>query len=270
MGNNMTLITTRMPDTWQELEETVAAILRECGMDSRRTVNLKLPRGSVDIDVVATEVNDGIDNSIICECKNWRTNIPREIVHAFRTVMGEIGANRGYIISRVGFQVGAYEAAESTNVNLVTFEEFQERYFSKWYKSRLWQIEKKIGNFNTYYEPFGKPGFHLIESEEERREYDAVWNKYIFVAALLPHFSPWTGLIGELEPPKLPLPVDKIEEAGYPVPAEIKFSESYRELLEALETIAAEGLTELRRVNPITRGRDPSEIERDEYPPREK
>ncbi len=66
-------------------------------MDAKRAVNLKLPRGSVDVDVVATEVSDGISNHIICECKNWRTNIPREIVHAFRTVMAEIGANRGYI-----------------------------------------------------------------------------------------------------------------------------------------------------------------------------
>ncbi len=34
---------------------------------------------------------------------------PREKVHAFRTVMDETGANRGYIISRVGFQIGAIE-----------------------------------------------------------------------------------------------------------------------------------------------------------------
>ncbi|MBY3168702.1 restriction endonuclease [Rhizobium laguerreae] len=161
-------ITSRMPDSWEELEETVAAILRECGMDSARTVNLKLPRGSVDIDVVAKEVNDGIQNLIICECKNWKTKIPREIVHAFRTVMSEIGANRGYIISRLGFQVGAHEAAEATNISLVTFEEFQERYFAKWYKARLWAIERSIGNFNVYYEPLGQPGYNQLETSEER------------------------------------------------------------------------------------------------------
>lgn len=262
----MPLITSKMPDTWEELEKTVAAILLECGMESTRTVKLKLPRGSVDIDVVAKEANDGIQNLIICECKNWRTNIPREIVHAFRTVMGEIGANRGYIISRVGFQVGAYEAAEATNISLVTFEEFQERYFAKWYKARLWQIERNIGNFNVYFEPIGRPGYHLLETDQERAAYDAAWNKYAYAGILLMQFSPWSGIAGVLDPPELPLSVGKMEEAGYRVPDDIKAITGYRELLEVLEATAAEGLTELRKLNPITRGRDQSEIDRDDYP----
>ncbi|WP_210260005.1 hypothetical protein, partial [Martelella sp. HB161492] len=40
----------------------------------------------------------------------------------------------------------------------------------------------------------------------------------------------------------------------------------YRELLSMLEDIAVKGLAELRAVNPITRGRAPEAIERDEYP----
>jgi hypothetical protein len=63
--------------------------------------------------------------------EDWRTNVPREKVHAFRTVMDETGANRGYIISRIGFQIGAIEAADATNAELLTFEQFQERYFDK-------------------------------------------------------------------------------------------------------------------------------------------
>jgi hypothetical protein len=262
----MPLITSRMPDRWEELEETVAAILLECGMESTRTVTLKLPRGSVDIDVVAKEAIDGIQSLIICECKNWRTNIPKEIVHAFRTVMGEIGANRGYIISRVGFQTGAYEAAEATNISLVTFEEFQERYFEKWYKARLWEIERNIGNFNVYFEPLGRPGYHLLETDQERAAYETVWNKYAHVGLLLMHFSPWSGIAKALNPPKLPISVERMEEAGYMVPDVIKSMTGYRELLEMLEATAAEGLVELRAINPITRGRAQSEIDRDDYP----
>ncbi len=262
----MPLITSKMPDSWEELEEIVDDILRETGMDSTRTVNLKLPRGSVNIDVVAKETNDGIQNLIICECKNWKTNIPREIVHAFRTVMQEIGANRGYIISRVGFQVGAYEAAEATNINLLTFHQFQELYFTKWYKARLWQIESKISNFNAYYEPLGRPGFHLLETDEERDAYVEVWNVYAFAGVLMTYFSPWMGTAGhELVPPPLPIPVEKLEAEGYLVPEVIKSETGYRELLAMLEEIAVEGLAELRKVNPITRGRDSATIERDEY-----
>jgi hypothetical protein len=88
-------------------------------------VSLTLPRGSVDVDVLAEESHDGLVYRIICECKNWRVNIPKEVVHAFRTVVQEAGANRCYVISRVGFQHGAGEAAKSTNIELVTFAEFR-------------------------------------------------------------------------------------------------------------------------------------------------
>lgn len=264
----MPLITSKMPDTWQELEQTVADILSECGMDSERTVTRKLPRGSVDIDVIATETNDGIQNIVVCECKNWKHNIPKEIVHAFRTVMHEIGANRGYIISRVGFQSGAYEAAEATNINLVTFEEFQERYFARWYKARLWQIENNVGNFNRYFEPFGQPGYDLLSTEKEYSAYHAIWKKYEYAAILLMHFSPYLGFT-ELGPPPLPFEASKMEASGYAVPDDIKLATGYRELLQKLENIAAEGLAEFREVNPITRGRDPATIDRDDYPPKD-
>ena len=131
-------------------------------MQARRNVRLALPRGSVDVDVLAEETVAGIKHSVVCECKNWQTNVPRSVVHAFRTVMIETGAHRGYVISRVGFQNGAREAAESTNVELVTFEEFQALYFSRWIGKRMQDLEASIGNFNTYYEPLGQPGYSYL------------------------------------------------------------------------------------------------------------
>jgi len=135
----MPLITSRMPDEWGELEDLVTAILNEAGLHARRAVPVVLPRGNVNVDVVAEETHDGITHRIFGECKNWRTNIPREVVHAFRTVVAEAGANRGYVISRVGFQTGAINAAQSTNIELVTFAEFQTSYFLKWYNKQLWK-----------------------------------------------------------------------------------------------------------------------------------
>ena len=62
----------------------------------------------------------------LCECKHWRRAVPQEVVHAFRTVMADVGAHRGFIISIAGFQEGAFEAVANTNIDLVTFEELQE------------------------------------------------------------------------------------------------------------------------------------------------
>jgi hypothetical protein len=103
----MTLIASATPEGWQQLEDSVAAILAECGMAVQRQARIQMPRGAANIDVLADDTVEGITHRIICECKNWRTNVPQEKVHAFRTTMQETGANHGYIISRTGFHVRA-------------------------------------------------------------------------------------------------------------------------------------------------------------------
>ncbi|MBO4227904.1 restriction endonuclease [Bradyrhizobium neotropicale] len=203
----MILITSIAPDSWRELETAVADILRECGMAIQQQANVQLPRGSVNVDVLAEETLEGISQRIVCECKNWRTNVPREKVHAFRTVMQETGAHRGYTISRTGFQVGAIEAAQATNVELLTFEQLQERYFRKWLTRRLWSIERAVGNFNVYYEPLGRPGYRLLRNDEERAAYDEVWERYCFAGIMLQHFSPYSRLAENMPLTQLPFDV---------------------------------------------------------------
>jgi hypothetical protein len=260
----MPLITAKVPESWEELEDLIQAILAECGMKATRQVTIKLPRGSVDVDVLAEETVDGITSITVCECKNWKARIPKEIVHSFRTVMLETGANKGYIISREGFQSGAIEAAEATNINLVTFEQFQERHFEKWYRNRLWAIEDAIKNFNVYYEPLGRPGYHLLATDDERAAYDEVWDRYLYAGLILTHFSPYSGLMGGLKPPPLPLDVSKIVEMGVVVPELIKDAHGYRELLCLLEVAGKEALPVLRKVNPNTWGKIPDHIDRDD------
>lgn len=259
----MPLITAQTPESWEQLEDLVAAILTESGMLAQRQVTLDLPRGNVDVDVFAEENVDGIVHRTICECKFWKANVPKETIHAFRTVMQETGANRGYIISRTGFQSGAQSAAQSTNIELVTFAEFQERYFDKWYRNRVWAVERSIGNFNTYYEPFGPPGWAKLELEDERKAYQAVLDKYFFACMVLAPFSPYMGMLGTYRAPPLPFDFAQMEERGITVPADVKAAGGYREFLSLLEEYARCGLAELRAVNPLTRGKSPEEL--DEY-----
>lgn len=138
------LITESVPEDWEQPEEIIAAILAECGMNAQRGVTLKLPRGTVDVDVYAEETVEGIVYRTICEYKQWRSNVPKSVIHSFRTVMSETGANRGYIISTSGFQAGAVEAAAATNIEMVTFEEFQRKYFDKWIGKRIWALEEGL------------------------------------------------------------------------------------------------------------------------------
>lgn len=249
----MPLITDKVPATWQELEIVVRDILRECGLNAERQVTLKLPRGGATVDVLAEETIDGIASQIVCECKDWATNVPQEVVHAFRTVVQEIGAHRGFVISRVGFQTGARAAAANTNISLVTFEEFQELYFKKWYLARRWGIENDVGDINDYYEPFGIPGINQLESEEEKDRYYSVWKRYLFVGLLLSHFAPYMAQLGRYSPPPpLPLDIENLDRMEVDVPTDVRNATGLRELLKLLEDYAREGLAELRKHNPIT------------------
>jgi hypothetical protein len=163
-------------------------------------------------------------------------SIPKEVVHAFRTVIQECGAHRGYLISRVGFQSGALETAYLTNIQLVTFHEFQEIYFEKWYEKRRWTIQENIRGFHTYYEMvFGLPGYSRLESDEERAVYDAVWEKYRFAGVVLTAYSPYMIRLGRKAViPPLPLDPSRIAELegkGVVFPDDIKAAKAYREFL---------------------------------------
>lgn len=253
----MPAITDNTPDTWEELEEVVTAILLECGMDARRQVQFPTPRGKITVDVYAEETTRGIVQNIVCECKYWKRKIPSSVIREFRTVMQETGAHRGYIISSAGFQLGAVEAAISTNIELLTFVEFQEVYFDKWIHKRLWDIEEEVRDFNIYYEPIGRPGYSQLETEVERIAYDEVWNKYLFAGLMLMPFSPYTRMFGNRPTPELPFDVSEMENGGIHIPDDIKMATAYREFFELVLAYARVGLSALREVNPITRGKPP-------------
>jgi predicted helicase len=71
---------------------------------------------------------------MLVECKFWDSSIPQDTVHSFHTVMTGAGANTGFIISKIGFQSGAYEAAQkNTNIHLLTWKGFQHKFGRQWY-----------------------------------------------------------------------------------------------------------------------------------------
>ncbi|MEO1151106.1 MAG: restriction endonuclease [Pseudomonadota bacterium] len=249
----MPKITQEIPRNWKELEEIVKAILQESGMKAEHNHHLDLPRGKVNVDVYSEEEVDGIVHRTIYECKNWSSLVPQTVVHAFRTVVDETGVNRGYVISKKGFQSGAKESVKATNIELVTFEEFQKVYFSKWINKRIWAIENTVDGFHTYYEPTGKPGYSKLKNEEERLAYDCVWDKYFFAAILLQSFSPYLRMMRDVPFPSLPFDCSKLDDQKIFIPEDIRELGGYREFLASLEMYAIKGVNELRKVNPITK-----------------
>lgn len=122
----------RPPDSWTDLQDRVAQVFSEMGCQADVGVTVVLPRGKVQLDVAVRDTSTAPHSLYVCECKHWRNRIPKSTVHAFRTVVSELGANRGFLISRNGFQDGAKEAAQFTNIDLMSWREFEELMFDRW------------------------------------------------------------------------------------------------------------------------------------------
>lgn len=120
------------PTDWSQLQDLVAQLFSDVGCNVRVSERVKLVRGEKEIDVLVRDPHTTPASIYLCECKFWNKAIPQEVIHAFRTVVADFGAHRGFIISRVGFQAGAKEAVKNTNVDLLTFDDLQSLFFDRW------------------------------------------------------------------------------------------------------------------------------------------
>lgn len=123
-----------LPASWKDLQFGVQRIFRNLGLNAEVEVDLETPRGSVNVDVLATDIRSLDKITYIVECKNWGNTIPQSVVHSFTTVMHETGANIGFIISKHGLQQGAKRYTKNTNIIGMTYLEFQQRYFEAWWR----------------------------------------------------------------------------------------------------------------------------------------
>ncbi|MEP1080353.1 restriction endonuclease [Leptolyngbya sp. PL-A3] len=128
------MIFDREPSTWQELQNFVAQVFTEIGCDAKIEHSLTTVRGSINIDVYVEDKIGNLPLIYLCECKHWNSRVPKSIVHSFRSVVSDVGANRGLIISKTGFQAGAFQAAEHSIIELLTWDAFQKHFMSDGYK----------------------------------------------------------------------------------------------------------------------------------------
>lgn len=187
-----TLIEGLPPGSWQELEVRAAQILRECGYDVEVQKNVQLARGDVDIDVWADD-HSSPPNVIAVECKHWSRPATKNVVHAFRAVVGDSGANIGLIVSSAGFQKGAIEAAIYTNVRLLRWDEFQAMFSVRWFRRHMSPtLAEHTDALHEYTEPINSRIFNKADdlSPELRETFKALREQYWPLAALNFVFHP--------------------------------------------------------------------------------
>lgn len=230
------MITNKVPKTWNQLELMSAEILNKAGFEAVVGKELILPRGTVNVDVYAELNKHGRSLKIICECKNWESPVPKQIVHGFRTVVTESGANAGYIISRSGFQSGANEAAENTNLKLVTWDEFQNEFKSEYYnfyfKQKLDEISEPLC---LMCEPLEINDHKDKISKSNIESFQQFQNKYLVLASVCIQHIPTSDILNKGE---LMLPLSKsIKDIEKYLPPRISEIDNYEEFLDELMII---------------------------------
>lgn len=129
---------------WKEFQEETANIFRAAGCKAEIEAKVNGVRGSHKVDVYVTFTKYGIDCSWVIECKNWNSNVPKEKVAALQGIVSDIGADKGVIISKLGFQSGAIKLARSSNITLTSLEDLKDYLEAETTQRELDFLEKQV------------------------------------------------------------------------------------------------------------------------------
>jgi restriction system protein len=110
---------------WNDYQEETAEFFRSIGLGARTNVTMKGVRTSHDVDVVVRSNHAGFDFLWLVECKHWKMPVSKLHVLALRGIVSDVGADRGILMAEKGFQSGAYEAAELTNIQLTSLTDLK-------------------------------------------------------------------------------------------------------------------------------------------------
>jgi restriction system protein len=238
------VITESVPTDWRDLQAKVARILCESGMEVWEERSVPIARGSVKVDVYAERQVDGSPLRMIVECKHWKSAVPQSVVHSFRSVIADSGAHIGYIVGSGGFQSGSYAAADLTNISLVDWTEFQERFEERWLEHYFRPlIEKTIDPLLTYTEPLVPRKFTEVDDAAVPR-LRSLRDRHMEFAWLMTIFTPF-GTYIDPGPPRLPLR-ERVVEANKKLPAGILDARGYREFGEATLPYAERAVEDFR------------------------
>lgn len=243
----MTIIT-KEPNDWKDLQDKVSEILEQCGFTVETEKTIETARGKVELDVYAEETIKGRKYSIVCECKYWKSSIPQNVIHGFRTVVNDLGCNIGYVITTSNFQSGAVSTIEYTNIELLTWESFQTLFFESWYEAYFSpQIAKRLAPILSYSEPI-LPRWFSKMTQDDKDAYFALNAKYDLFGWIIMMFTPVGRIVTDTIPP-LPI-IDRVKEKKEVtdrIPTEILNAIGYKEFLEKCYEFGDKAISEFRQ-----------------------
>lgn len=109
-----------MAGAWQQYQKEAAEFFRSLGLSAETDVTLQGVRTKHDIDVVVKSKHVGFEVLWLVECKHWKSSVSKLHVLGLREIVNDLGADRGILLCETGFQAGAIEAANLTNIQVTS------------------------------------------------------------------------------------------------------------------------------------------------------
>jgi Restriction endonuclease len=159
----------RLVKPWEQYQCDAAALLRELGFSTQVNASLAEPNGAVHaIDVVGRRTVAGVDLLWIVECKYWNKPVPIEKVLALRSLVLDLGADRGLLMSESGFQSGAIRTANQKDITLTSLDDMRASAADEILAYRVAVAEKSLMDLslrvNRDLRPFTLRTSHMLAS----------------------------------------------------------------------------------------------------------
>ena len=132
-----------IPD-WQHYQERAAAVFERLGCSVAVDAKVKGARSVHQVDVLVRFSGWGLPQVWVVECKYLKRRVNKAAVAAFKSIVEDIGADKGFLLSEVGFQTGAVSAANLTNLSLLSLQSLDEAVTPDFQRLRLAQLEIEI------------------------------------------------------------------------------------------------------------------------------
>jgi len=146
-----------MADDWKEYQEEAAEFFRSLGLSAETDVKLNGVRTSHDIDVVVKSKHVGFEILWLVECKHWKSPVSKLHGLGLREITSDLGADRGILLCEAGFQSGAIEAANLTNVRVTSLASLSIETRQDVSAMRLRELYDRIEHSNDRYWALDKP-----------------------------------------------------------------------------------------------------------------
>jgi hypothetical protein len=115
------------PVHWTDYQRETAKFFQSLGYDMSIEETLEGARGKHKVDVVIRFERPPFFKCLwVVECKFWKSNVPKEKVLVLKSIIDDVGADKGIILSEKGFQCGCFLCAKQTNILLRSLSELRE------------------------------------------------------------------------------------------------------------------------------------------------